>query len=203
MCEIEPNIGSHNLKCKASRRLSNFHAPACSGKCAESKMQRGGLRLRSRQKYTVSSWQTTRSSFYTLFSPFFFPRASIYTESASARKCIRRCSSASARCHAKCNVHAMQKRAAAVTLFASTRTSIPPDKRINRITSTGERISASEMGCARVRIRFPYCDIKYAVARKWILVFVHLPFPAAYQIQIARENCLLQSQIGTIASCII
>lgn len=110
MCEIGLNIGSHNLKRKASRRLSNFHAPAYSGKRAESKMQHGGLRLRSRQKYTVSPWQTTRSSFYTLFSRFFFPRASIYTEPASARKCIRRCSFASARCHAKCNVHAMQKR---------------------------------------------------------------------------------------------
>lgn len=54
----------------------------------------------------------------------------------------------STRCHAKCNAHAMQERAAAVTLFVSTRTSIPPDKGINRITSTGERISAPEMECA-------------------------------------------------------
>lgn len=88
--------------------------------------------------------------FTSLFSASFFPRASIYTP-ASARKCIGRCSSASTCCHAKCNAHAMQKRAAAVTLFASTRASIPPDKGINRITSTGERISASEMGCARAR----------------------------------------------------
>lgn len=60
-------------------------------------------------------------------------------------------SSASTCCHAKCNAHAMQKRATAVILFASTRASIPPDKGINRITSKGERISASEMGCARAR----------------------------------------------------
>jgi len=44
-----------------------------------------------------------------------------------------------------------QRRAAAVTLFASARTSMPPDKGINRITSTRERISASEMGRARAR----------------------------------------------------
>lgn len=161
-------ISDHNLKRRAFRWLSNFHASACGGKRAESKTQRDALRLRSRQKYTVSPWQTTRSSFYIPFPRFlFFPRASIYTP-ASARKCIGRCSSASTCCHAKCNAHAMQKRAAAVTLFASTPASIPPDKGINRITSTGERISASEMGCARAReqVRFPRRDTKYAVARK-------------------------------------
>lgn len=173
MWNCESNIGSHNLKRKAFRRLSNFRvaASACGGKRAESKTQRSTLSDYDRvRNIPFRHGRRLGPLFYIPFPASFFPRASIYTP-ASARKCIGRCSSASTCCHAKCNAHAMQKRAAAVTLFASTRASIPPDKGINRVTSTGERISASEIGCARPRaqVRFPRRDTKYAVARKWVL----------------------------------
>lgn len=165
-------------------------------------MQRGALRLRSRQKYTVSPWQTTRSSFsrpspppcpFPPLSSFLFFREHRFvhagTEMYWALKfCISTC------CHAKCNAHAMQKRTAAVTLFVSTfGLRYPPDKGINRITSTGERISASKMDArARAQVQFPRRDTKYAVVRKWNLVFVRLPFPIAYQIlQIATDTFFL------------
>lgn len=95
-CEIEPNIGSHNLKRKASRRLSNFHAPACSAENArgiENAARRSPITIASEiYRFTVAD-----NSILFLHPPVpappsrsFFPRASIYTEPAPARKCIRR-----------------------------------------------------------------------------------------------------------------
>lgn len=50
---------------------------------------------------------------------------------------------------------------------------------------------------ARARAQFPRRDTKYAVVRKWNLVFVHLPFPIAYQIlQIARDMFFIVRRSG-------
>lgn len=167
LCETELNIGSHNLKRKASYPGSSIftHIGAQSGNAWNRKCSAAVSDYDRVRNIPFHRGRQLDPLFIILFSRYFFPRASIYT-SASARKCIS--SAAVSRLHALSR-QVQRARDAAVTLFVSTRTSMPPDKGINRITSTGERISASEMECARVH---GYRDIKYAVARKSILSFI-------------------------------
>lgn len=176
-------------------------------------MQRGAPPITTVVKYTIYRFAMADNSILflrSLFPVLFFGDVDLHaaaprrtgSEMYRARcwfACIRVYEYT--RCHAKCNVHAIQKRTAAVTLFASTRTSMPSHKGINRITSTRERIGFWNRMRAYVR-RCIHRDTKYAVARKWILVLVwNLPFPIAYQTVYELLRTIVYC-METVGSCI-